>query len=308
MPATSGAYIDIPTLLAMGLGLDISGLVGLNTVLSSPAIIGATTLNVVSSGGLLPNQPVYILDGSTSEIVFAASSNPTPTESSITIQAPGLTYTHSANVSISSPGPSGNLAQVILMASGWIENECKQGTALLGRSLFSASRTERLRMPSTRAYITTAGALEVRPHFFPVTAVSSVAVETAPGSSDTISASQLELDATGRLVTFPVTQTSSTSIIWGPPVNRRTQAWCVVTYTAGLTAGALPWDFQQAVGFAVQEFAGAYPQNPTGAVSIRQESVEVVQRLAGGQGMQSVNGIFLAQACEMLRNYRGQGI
>ncbi len=302
--ATGRAYIDIPMFQASAPGLFLAPFLGGNALLASPVSVGATSLTVNSGSGFQNGQILYLLDGPNSESILLTSSNGV-SGNTLTVVSPGLAYAHSAGISVSSGGTAGALGQKILEASGWIENHCNQGT-LTDRSLFSTTRAEKLRMPSMRAALDRASALNVAPLYFPVTAVSAVAVEFSPGVVINLDPTQVEISAEQK--SFVVALLYLTNIPNQTPwtanyyLRRATQSWASFTYTAGLTWGNLPWDMVHAASLVVRDKV-AQIENPTGAAMLRQEGVEVTQRLRGRDVESTADSIFMVQAKEALEPY-----
>lgn len=301
------AYVDVPTLLAAAPSIPTGGLLGCNTQLSAATLAGVTALPVLASANCSPSQLVYILDGSNTEIVQASASTPTPDATHITL-ASATTLPHSAGASVSTAGVQGALAQTILQASGWLEGYCQQGTPG-DRGLLSKSRTEKLRMPTTRAYVDSWGSLVVRPRYFPVTAVAALALQYNASASMALDPTQIMLEGTERSFTVPILKApggtvGNLALLYGPPVDRGDQGWVNLTYTAGYSWPNLPWDLQSAAIFAAQEFL-SYLLNPTGAAIIRQGDMMLVQRQRGSGGKESsIHGLFMSQATILLEPFR----
>lgn len=316
-------YLDVPGFLASQPALPLNGLLGGNTTLSTATLAGATTLPVQTVGavGLAPgfqaDQPVYILDGAQTEIVLATTIVSATTPPTITLGAnltnPGVTgcqYAHAAGVSVSSGGAMGALGDTLIAASSWVEEYCEQGSPT-DRGFIQATRTETLMMPSTRAYINRGYGLVIRPHWYPITAISAVSIEIAPGAGTPFQPSQVEIDTSGLYVSIP----QLTPVSGGYPTlggftfyNRGATQWARITYTAGFVPGSLPWAFLRAVSFAAREYI-AYAQNPTGAAMIRQGDVQLMQRLRGSGGKESsIDSVFLSQAKTMLSPWKAQAM
>jgi hypothetical protein len=83
-------------------------------------------------------------------------------------------------------------------------------------------------------------------------------------------------------------------------LSRARRQWAVISYVGGLTAGAVPYDVQQACAWVVSDFLG-YRQNPAGAAEVRLGKREVVTRLRGDL---SGDSILLLQAKAALEIYR----
>lgn len=306
------AYSDIATFQAAGLGIAINPYVGANSVLTGGIAAGVSSLPVVSSAGAGVSQPCYILDGPNSEIVFTDPTTPTPDGTHIKLA--GVTqFPHGANASVSTPG-TGNrsLAEIILAASSEIENYCEHGS-IGDRGLYTTQRTEKLKMPTSRAFLDSSYGLNLYPTHFPIIAVASLAIEYAPGYSISLDTSQIEIDASDRLhsIKVPVlkpTASGGVSPYWlnSGFINRSDDAWAVFTYTAGVPYPAVPVDLVKACNFWTQELL-SYRFNPTGAAMIRQGEIMIEQRMRGSGGREaSTDGVFITQAKYSLRNYRNE--
>src|SRR5487761_1932004 len=307
-------YVDVAGFLASNPVVPTAGLLGGNTRLSAAATVGATSLSVTSSSGFTASQLVYILDGPNAELVFAAATNPTPNGTTLVIAAntaggTGCQFAHNAGVSVSSGGAQGDLGDTLLAASAWAENYCNVGSPS-DRGFFAVTRSEVLPMPSSRAFIDRAYGLTLRPSWFPVSAVTSVSIETAPGVSVYAYApTQSEIETQGQRVTFPHLVPLSVPAPGYPTLNgwyvsRAQPMWARITYTAGFPQAALPYDLMRAVALIAREQV-SYLMNPTGAAMIRQEQTQIMQRLRGsGNKESSADGIFLTQAKALLAPYK----
>lgn len=310
--AALNAYIDVSDFAAMGPGMSLQPYCRGNTVLTAPATQNANSLTVAQNKGFPANSPLWILDGANSEMVYTAATAPEGgTDGATTINlATGLQFAHGAYVCVASGGSRGSLPQLLIRASAWVENYCEQGSEV-DRSLWGKQRTSRYKLPTMRAFINPQYSLVIRPNNFPVTAVSSISVEFAPGNALGFDATQVELDDDGRLITLPIlsqttAQVQSPAWLYGPPLTREDEAWAVIIYTAGIggVVGALPEDFKLAVAWVARELLGE-TRNPTGAASMRQEDVTVNQRHTNARLMESsADSIFLIQAKEALRRYK----
>ncbi|MBF6588938.1 MAG: hypothetical protein IVW57_00220 [Ktedonobacterales bacterium] len=317
--ATLNCYLDVPGFLASQPALPLAGLLGGNSTLSQACAAGATSLTVVSAGGAAgtpgfqPGTACYLLDGPWSEVVQITAVN--TTAGVLTLGAnltagggtTGAFYAHATGVSVSSGGTLGALGDTLLAASSWAEEYCQQGSPQ-DRGLFATVRTEKLIMPSTRAYIDRGYGLVLRPHWYPVTALSAVAIEYAPGAaSTTFTPTMAEFDTSGMLIKVPrlAPVTGGYPSLGGFAIyNRGADAWASITYTAGFAPDAVPWRFRRAVSFAARELL-AYAQNPTGAALVRQGDVQIMARLRGSGGKESsADTVFLTQAKAFLEPYR----
>lgn len=298
------AYIDVPAYQRAPHGQEIASLLGLNTVTAGvPQSAGATSLQVESSTGWAAG-PAWILDGPCSEVVAVTGS---ADGTHLTLAAPGTQFDHMAGASVSQAGPNGSLAEVILRASAWIENYCQQGAAGSDRSLFAIARTERWAMPTVRAYVNRDGVVTVMPGHFPVQSVSSLSVEFGQGQSCSLDVSQLENQATARLIEAPFSLASGISVgqqmsVTTGGISRSSRQWANVTYTGGIPANAVPWDVRQACVWIVSDFL-AQRQNPTGAAEISLGKRRVVQRQRGDLVGDS---ILLLRAHDALDLYRAE--
>lgn len=311
MQLTGSSYIDIPLFLALAAGVDVLDYLSGNTVLAAPASPGATLLTVSNNANFATSQPVYILDGPNSEIVFADPTNPTNSGTTNQLKTSATTLAHSLGASVSSGGAQGTLAQMLMSASSWAENFCFQGN-YSDRSLFRQARSDNYELGTTHAYLDANYTLVVRPNFFPVISVSALSIEQAPAFAITLDTTALEFDSRQRLIMSPVLQ--RVGVITGDPwlfngafLTREDQGWVRLTYTAGLDPANLPDDFQQAVCWIAQEFIG-YSQNPTGAAQFRHGDTWITQRLRGRDVDSTADGVFIMQARNVLNRYRNEFI
>lgn len=308
-------YVDVPGFLASNPVLpEVNGLLGGNTRLAQSAAVGATSLTVTSSAKFTASQIVYVLDGPNSELVFADATNPAPNSTTLVIAAntdggTGFQFQHNAGVSLSSGGANGDLGALLLAASVWAENYCAAGSPS-DRGFFQATRTEVLPLPSTRAYIDRAYGLTLRPSWFPVTALTSVSLETAPGVSVYgYDPTQAEFETNGQRITIPQLTPLAVPSPGYPTLNgwfvsRAAAQWARLTYTAGFAQSALPYDLTWAVALIARELV-SYALNPTGAALVRQGDVQIMQRLRGsGNRESSSDGVFMGQAKALLTPYK----
>ena len=298
----AGAYIDVPAYLRAATNQETASLLGLNTTLGAGgAAAGATSLPVAASAGWAAG-PLWLLDGPYSEMAQVTGS---VDGTHVTLAAPGTQFAHVAGVSASQAGTGGALAEVLLRASAWIENYCQQGTSGTDRSLYAVSRSERWGMPGIRANLDRDGVLVVRPGHFPVQSVTALAIELGQGQTLSIDTTQLELPSGGRLIEAPYllfTAPNPGQVLGcpGAGLSRVRRQWVTLTYTGGLTPGALPYDVRQACIWVASELL-AERRNPTGAAAVRQGKFELQARLRGDV---SPDSLLLAQAKAALEPYR----
>ncbi|HEX9038530.1 MAG TPA: hypothetical protein VF808_16220 [Ktedonobacterales bacterium] len=221
------AYLDVGEYLRAATNQETAALLGLNTPLTAGVIAGATSLPVTASAGWATGS-LWLLDGPYSEVVQVASA---PDGVTLTLAAPGVTLAHSAGVSASQAGTSGALAEIILRASAWAENYCRQG-APGSRSLFALPPVERWGLPGAHAWREPDGGLTVRPAHFPIQTVTSLTVETSPGASAALDLTQLELTASGALIEAPAAALAATV---APASSAR--AWVTLGYTGVMAQG-----------------------------------------------------------------------
>jgi hypothetical protein len=299
----AGAYLDVPAYLRAATNLETASLLGLNTSLggSSTLAAGATSLPVASSTGWAAAL-VWLLDGPYSEVCQVTTA---PDGTHLTVAAPGTRFAHAPGVSVSQGGASGSLADAILRASAWIEDYCQQGTGATDHSLFAVSRSERWGLPSMRASLDRDGVLIIRPGHFPIQSVASVAVELGQGQSLSFDVTQAELPSNGRYVEIPYLLINAPApgqilVLESSGLSRSRRQWATLTYTAGLTPGAVPYDVQLACVWVTSELL-AERRNPTGAARVHQGKFELEARLRGDI---SGDSILLLQAKHALNPYR----
>lgn len=296
------AYIDIAGYMQAPHGQETASLLGLNTTTggASSQPVGTTALVVVSSVSWAAGS-AWILDGPTSEIVTVTGS---VDGTHLTLASPGTQFSHAPGVSVSQAGSAGCLAATILRACGSIENYCQQGDSGGDRSLYALARTERHAMPTTRAYLDRDGILAIMPGHFPVQSVSSVAVEFGQGQSLTLDATQAELPTTGRVLEFPYLLQNGISVgaqlfLDTRGLSRSLRQWATITYTGGITAGAVPYDIEQAAVWITSDLL-SQRQNPTGAAEQVLGKRRLVQRQRGDAVGDS---ILLLRAHDALQPY-----
>lgn len=305
MTATLGwsAYIDVPAYLRAATNQETASLLGLNTTIAGGGTLpaGATTLPVASSAGWAAG-PLWLLDGPCSEVAQVVAA---PDGTHLTLATPGTQWPHAPGVSASQTGSAGALAEVILRASGWIENYCQQGGSAGDRSLYAVSRTERWGAPSLRAALDRDGVLALRPGHFPVQSVSALTLESAPGERLSLDVTQAEVTTGGRQIETPLAAATPSGPVqlglWEPgQLSRSRRRWVTITYVGGLTAGAIPYDVQQACVWLVSDLLGAR-RNPTGAAMVRMGRFELQARPRGDTTGES---ILMMQAKAALEAYR----
>lgn len=175
---------------------------------------------------------LYIFDGLNSEIVQVASIT-TPGATQIPLVNP-TQFTHAVGTVCCSDGTMGSLATQIFTASQWVEDICYQ-------SLWVSTYTnEILSMPTMRAAIDEQGILWFRPRHFPITALSSISMQTTTLTTMVFDPTQAIIDADRQLVQIPNLQPTVSSgtpsqfrMLPGSPVSRAMKATITTTYNSG---------------------------------------------------------------------------
>jgi hypothetical protein len=289
----TSAYLDVPGYLRAATNQETASLLGLTTTLGGAVTLaaGALSLPVLASAGWAAG-PLWLLDGPWSEVVQVTGS---ADSTHVTLSTPGTRWPHQPGISASQAGSAGALAKTILRASGWMEGYCQQGTST-DRSLFALSRTEQWGMPGARAWIDRDTILVIRPGHFPVQSVSALTLDRAECGISTLDVTQARLPAAGRIIEVPLLAGIEPLLT----LSRSRRAWISVTYTGGVTPGALPYDLAQACVWVTSELL-AERRNPSGAARIRQGQFEMQARPWGDR---SGDSTLLLQAKAALEPYR----
>ncbi len=298
-------YCDIPTFKAATFGIPTPGLMGLNTRLAAQANPNDTTLQVVSSSGIVhPGDSIYLLDGANSEVLMSDPSTPAPVTNQVKLLEP-VQFQHAAGISVSSPGRGGNsLAEILLRASTLINNFCRQGT-VKDRSLFEKTRTETYELDTPWAYVDEYQSLVMRALWFPINSISSATIQVPGGGSIGIATANAVFDVNTQRVTFPQVQPATgVQILQGwqlasVPFQRGMQGWLQVTFSSGFASNAIPDEIQEAAILFTQEILG-YAQNPTGAAMIRRGDVTLMQQGRGSAKEKSSDGQYAKAAKDLL--------
>ena len=301
MTTTISAYLDVPGYLRSAANQETASLLGLSTTTAGSQPAGATSLAVASSSGWASG-PAWLLDGPSSEQVQVTGS---ADGTHLTLAAPGTALAHGAGVSISQGGTGGALAELILRASAWIESYCRQGTIATDRSLYAATRTERWSMPTSRAYLDRDSVLVVRPSHFPIASLSTLSIEFGQGQSLSFDTTQVELASAGRLIQLPYLLAASPApgqqlLLESAGLSRARRQWAVISYVAGLTSGALPYDIQLACSLIVSDLL-ALRQNPGGVAEVRLGKKALV---AHQRGDRTADSLLMRRAKDALEPYK----
>ena len=195
-------------------------------------VLRMTVPSTAITSQLNPYDTLSLFDGLNSEVVQVAQVTP-PGATSIQLVNP-TQFLHSAGVLCCSDGTQGSLAQQIFTASQWVEDICYQS---LWVSTYSG---EILSMPTMRAAIDEQGILWFRPRHFPITALSSITLQTTNLTTMSFDPTQAIIDGDRQLVQIPNLQgltgsgtPSQFALQQGPPISRSTKATLTITYNSG---------------------------------------------------------------------------
>lgn len=300
-------YIDAITYTRAATGLVLSSQYG-NLGRIAVCAQGATTLATVAATTVALNQydDLYLFDGANSEKVQVGAGGATVGSTSIPLQT-GTTFAHAGGTAYcTDAAQGGSLGQAIFEASRQIEDICHQ-------ALWSTAYTsEILTMPTMRAAIDNQWNVHFRPRHFPVTALSSVTVETSTLLSWQYDTTQAIIDADQQTVDLPmsailVTGSNSppqnlTGGQWLSGPSRQMNAWITLAYTAGFATGQLPWAITRAATLLTNEGFGLL-ENPIGADEIHQNKRSVTFTLRGDQSGES---LLVKNATKLLSPYIAQ--
>lgn len=257
-------YLSIFDYLRATTGLETGSLVGNTARLASAQVVGALSLSITpaTTVALAANDRITIFDGPNSEVVVVASITAIG-ETSIPLQAPGLVYDHAGNTPLCSDGVMGSLADQIVDACGEMEN-------FLQQSLFQATYTETLRIPSMRASVDNQQMLVFRPRHFPVSLESGITIKRNNADPVNYDATQAILDGTGQVVSVPWLVAGSgggSTYSLLSMVSRSTNLFLTITYTAGYPAASMPGDIREAAILLSSDYL-AKRLNPGGAAEV----------------------------------------
>ncbi|HEY7975805.1 MAG TPA: hypothetical protein VID72_10710, partial [Ktedonobacterales bacterium] len=137
------------------------------------------------------------------------------------------------------------------------------------------------------------------------------AVEFGEGQSLTLDATQIELPSSARVLEIPYLLQSGVTLgaqlFLDTPgyggLSRSLRQWATVTYVGGITAGAVPYDIEQAAVWMTSDLL-SQRQNPTGAAEQSLGKRRLVQRQRGDLVGDS---ILLLRAHDALEAYRAGG-
>ena len=282
-------------------GLESASLLGNSLRLSQAAIVGANSLVVTPPTTVTLNQDdrITIFDAGNSEIVTVGAAGATVGSTSIPISP--LQFAHAARTPCCSDGILGSLADQITDA-------CAELEAIAYEVVIQATYTgEVLSMPTMDACIDNQGMLLFRPKHIPITALSSMTLQSIQSQVMTLDATQAFIDSSGQFVRVPVLNaTGPSSQVFFPqqPFNRQKQQWLTISYTAGFAASALPADIRDAAVLLTSDIL-ARRYNPTAADQLTENRKTLVAVLRGDFSGQS---LFYKQAKRKLSKYTRKAI
>lgn len=302
----ASCYVDVPAFQYGAPGVETGSLLGGSSVLNGAVTAGATSLTVASATGFVAG-PGWLLDGPNSEPITIVS----VAGNTLNLTA-GTQAAHAAGICAASPGAAGSLADVLVRAAAWAESFCGQGRpgSASDPLLFALARTERHRLPGPHAAIDPAGTLSVRPLHFPLQAVAALTLDWGQGVTWGLDQTQIEPAADGRSFDLPPPApvlTASGGPVWPRgdlALLRAGPLWLELTYTAGIPAGAVPWDLALGVTLVACHYL-SLRENPTGAAERHLGKKAVMSRQRGeGEGASAL----LTDARRLLMPYRNQPV
>lgn len=239
---------------------------------------------------------LYIFDGLNSEIVQVASIT-TPGATQIPLVSP-TQFTHAVGTVCCSDGTMGSLATQIFTASQWVEDICYQ-------SLWVSTYTgEILSMPTMRAALDEQGILWFRPRHFPITALSSITLQTTNLTTMSFDPTQAIIDGDRQLVQIPNLQGLTTSgapsqfaLQQGPPISRSAKVTITITYSSGYNP--LPNTIIRACSLLVNQMF-VQLVNSIGADQAQEGKRNITFTLRGDQSGES---LLVKEAVRLLKPY-----
>jgi hypothetical protein len=276
-------------------GQEFASLLGNLLTLSSGVSAAGVSLPVTpnTTVNLAVNDPIWIFDGSSSEMVTVTS---TTNAGASSIPVTALAYAHSTNTPLCSDGPNGSLGQAIEAASAEVENICLQ-------PLLQATYTETLQLRTPAASINSDGKLAIRPRRFPVQSISALSLGADVSTLLSYDATQAIIPSNQRRITVPRLlslggSSNLASIL--PAFNQTSAGYVQFTYVAGFAYASLPWDIKEAAVLLTSDVLG-HRQNATGAAQVKQGDRQIEAYLRGDLTGQT--GLY-KQAVAKLMRYR----
>lgn len=285
-----------------GLAATLPNYIGNIGRLSNGAIAGASSLSISATTiAQVQYDSIYIFDGPNSEVVQVGSAGANVAATSFPLQAV-TQYAHAAGTPYCTDGASGSLGEQIFTASQWIEDD------ICFQALWSTAYTnEILTMPTMRAALDNRNNLHFRPRHFPITALTSISIQANQLYSATLDPTQAIIDSDQQTIDIPNINLLSSgglpppqgySFVW-QAINRQSNAWITIAYTAGYAPGQLPRPITRACSLLTSEMFTQL-ENPIGADSIQQGKSNVAFVLKGDLSGES---LLVKQAKQLLSKY-----
>lgn len=290
------SYISQFEYIAAPAGLEYLTLLGNSLRLSGAISSGAVSLPVTPATTLPLSafDKITIFDGLLTEQVQVGINGATAGSSFIVLLNPTVNA-HAQYTPCSSPGILGDLGSEILKASAWVENITKQ-------SLWSTTQTETLRIPSMRASFDNQSILVFRVKQYPITAVNTLQLGGSQGNFTSYDATQAFIDS-NEVVTVPVLNTTGGASNWPlfpQQMDRTSNLYLQVNYTAGYTSATMPSDVKDAAVLLTSELLSRR-FNPVGAAEMSQGHQTAAYRLRGDAA--TLTSLHYLRATSILANY-----
>jgi hypothetical protein len=188
----------------------------------------------------------------------------------------------------------GSLADEIVNASSWIEDQCQQ-------SLFQQTYTnEILHIPSMQASIDNQGMLVFNPRHYPISSDAAISIESSDDTVVSYDPSQIIIDSEKQLVSVPMLQVAGVPGNWDrrSQFSRKQNLFLTVTYTAGYNP--IPGDIRDCAVLRTSALL-ARRQNTTGAITVKTGKRE----LSWSAGKNLPESLFTTEARDiLLSNYK----
>jgi hypothetical protein len=258
--------------------------------LSASATVGATLLTLGASPSVVPSDlvagdPITLLDGVKSEVVYATSTLDT---SAYTVTCTPLVASHSLGTEYALDGSGGSLGDVLIRAGATLESYARQ-------SLLLQSYTDSLRLRITQRAIRRDGGLVLYPSYYPLVSITSLSMQY-DGFTDplTLDPTQFIVDHIRERFFLPYLQLLQAAILYADDISESYGLnfgsgrgfLATLVYQSGYPYGALPGDLAQAALLYVRaELAKA--GNPDGVQQIKMGNRSVTYR--GGNDTKGVS-------------------
>jgi hypothetical protein len=266
----------------MRAGITTAALCRFTGHLSAPAASDTTLLNLGASPLVVPSDlvvgdPITLLDGTFSEVVYATSAiNP----SGYTVSCTPLQSSHALGIEYALDGAGGSLGDVLLRAGASLENYTRQ-------SLLLQSYTDSLRLRISQRAIRHDGGLVLYPSYYPVASMTSLAMQY-DGFTDqfTLDPTQFIIDHIRERFFLPYLQLLQAAILYADDLSEGSGLatfgngrgfLATLVYQSGYPFGALPGDLAQAALLYVRAEL-AKNGNPDGVQQIKMGNRSVTYR------------------------------